>query len=93
MINNANVILPIDWVRAELYCQITGESMDAIYDRIREASWAAGKHYKRTGQRTLWINIKEAQEWIRKQPHVETVVKASRKGSKSEPENDDRACA
>lgn len=92
MINNANVILPIDWIRAELYCQITGETMEAIYSHIRECNWAAGKHYKRTGQRTLWINVKEAQEWIKKQPHVETVVKC-RKGSKSAPANDERACA
>jgi hypothetical protein len=93
MLNSAQVILPIDFIRAELYCQITGESMEAIYGHIRDGNWAAGKHYKRTGQRTLWINIKEAQEWIRKQPHVETVVKASRKASKSAMENDDRACA
>lgn len=79
MINSAQVILPIDLIRAELYSQITGESMEAIYSHIRDGDWAAGKHYKRTGQRTLWINIKEAQEWIRKQPHVETVVKACRK--------------
>lgn len=71
-------LLPIEWVRAEKYCQITGESMEAIYSHIRDGDWAAGKHYKRTGPRTLWINIKEAQEWVRKQPHVETVVKARR---------------
>ena len=93
MINSAQVILPIEFIRAELYCQITGESMEAIYGHIRDGEWAAGKHYKRTGQRTLWINIKEAQEWIRKQPHVETVVKASRKALKSEKESADRACA
>lgn len=79
MIDNAQVILPIDWIRAEKYSQLTGEPMEAIYGHIRDGDWAAGKHYKRTGQRTLWINIKEAQEWIRKQPHVETVVKLSRK--------------
>lgn len=93
MLNSAQVILPIDWVRAELYCQITGESIESIYAHIRNSDWAAGKHYKRTGQRTLWINIKEAQEWIKKQPHVETVVKASQKALKSVPANDEQACA
>lgn len=79
------VFLPIQWVKAERYCQLTGETMEAIYGHIREGEWAAGKHYKRTGQRTLWINIKEAQEWIRKQPHVETVVKARCKTLSDEP--------
>lgn len=78
MLNFAHVVLPIEWIRAEAYCSVTGESMEAIYIHIRDGDWAAGKHYKRTGQRTLWINIKEAQEWIRKQPHVETVVKVRR---------------
>jgi len=68
------VFLPIQWIRAERYCFFTGETTEAIYGHIRNGDWAAGKHYKRTGQRTLWINIIEAQEWIRKQPHVETVV-------------------
>lgn len=36
MINSAQVILPIEFIRAELYCQITGESMEAIYGHIRE---------------------------------------------------------
>lgn len=81
MIDNAQVVLPIDWIRAEKYCQITGESMEAIYGHIRDGDWAAGKHYKRTGQRTLWINIREAQDWIWKQPHVETVVNAGRKAT------------
>lgn len=72
----SSFLLPIEWIRAEKYTQITGESMEAIYSHIRDGDWAAGKHYKRTGQRTLWINIREAQEWVREQPHVETVVKA-----------------
>ncbi|HLO61718.1 MAG TPA: hypothetical protein VK165_02010 [Azonexus sp.] len=72
-------LLPIEWIRAERYSQLTGETMEAIYSHIREGDWASSKHYKRTGQRTLWINIREAQEWIRKQPHVETVVNAGRK--------------
>ena len=74
-------LLPIEWVRAERYSQITGETIEAIYSHIRDGDWAAGKHYKRTGQRTLWVNIKEAQEWVAKQPHVETVVKAKRTSS------------
>lgn len=71
------ILFPIQWVRAEKYCQLTGESIESIYTHIRNSDWAAGKHYKRTGQRTLWINIKEAQEWIERQPHIETVVKAT----------------
>lgn len=72
--------LPLGWIRAEFYCQVTGEPMESVYGRIRDFSWAAGKHYKRTGKRTLWVNYPEAQEWIKAQPHVESEVKICRKG-------------
>lgn len=86
--------LPIEWIRAERYCDATGDTLDAIYSRIRDGEWAAGKHYKRTGQRTLWVNIQEAQQWVENQPHVETVVKInSRKESKSGKEPGALACA
>ncbi len=60
------------WVRAERYCQLSGEPMEAVYSRIRDGEWAAGKHYKRTGPRTLWINPIEVSRWIDRHPHVET---------------------
>jgi hypothetical protein len=41
MINSAQLVLPIDFIRAELYCQITGESMEAIYSNIRDGNCAA----------------------------------------------------
>ncbi|WP_168226896.1 hypothetical protein [Chromobacterium violaceum] len=64
-------VLPVRWVRAEFYCRSTGEPMDTVLVRIREGIWAAGKHYKRTGPRTLWINLIEANKWVDHQPHVE----------------------
>lgn len=65
--------LPLEWVRAARYCEITGESMDTVYDRIAGGTWAAGQHYKRTGPRTLWINLPAINQWIRNQPHVEAL--------------------
>ena len=66
--------LPIEWIRASRYSDLTGEPMDAIYERITDGLWAAGKHYKRTGKRTLWINLPAVTEWINSQPHVEAVA-------------------
>ncbi|HJV53070.1 MAG TPA: hypothetical protein VJ652_16505 [Noviherbaspirillum sp.] len=72
-------VLPIKWIRAKQYCDITGEPMDTINGRILDAVWAAGVHYKRTGPRTLWINITEAQKWIDQQPHVEALCQRASK--------------
>lgn len=68
-----NENLLIEWVRASRYCELTGEPLDTIYERITDGVWAAGLHYKRTGKRTLWINIPAVTAWINQQPHVESV--------------------
>lgn len=86
-----NNVLPLDWVRAARYCELTGESMDTVYDRITGGTWAAGKHYKRTGPKTLWINLPEINQWIKNQPHVEAL--GFPRGSKSETGSAARASA
>lgn len=71
----------LSWVRVEKYCEMTGEPLNTVLDRVRDGKWAAKKHYKRTGPRTLWINPQEADQWISQQPHVEAMQFL--KGSKS----------
>lgn len=67
-------ILQLHWIRAEQYCRLAGESIDTVRERIRDGVWAAGKHYKRTGPRTLWISIPAVNQWIEHQPVVESCV-------------------
>lgn len=64
--------LSINWIRAEKYCALTGDPIHSVHERIRAGVWAAGKHYKRTGPRTLWINIRSTEQWIEQQPDAET---------------------
>lgn len=77
--------LNVEWVRASAYCSASHDPMEAVYDRINAGQWAAGKHYKRTGPRTLWINIPAVTQWINNQPHVESTHFP--RGSKSDREN------
>lgn len=86
-----NAVLAMEWVRAAKYCELTGEPMETVESRIRAGEWAAGKHYKRTGPRTLWINLHEANQWVANQPHVEAT--AFPKASNSEKDSVARACA
>jgi len=64
-------LIVLSWVRAEKYCEDSGEPMTTVLTRTHSGEWAAGKHYKRTGPRTLWINMQEVDNWISQQPHVE----------------------
>lgn len=84
-------VLPVRWIRAEHYCAVSGESLYTVQERIRDGIWAAGLHYKRTGPRTLWINLHAVTQWIEQQPHIETT--AFPKESKSAKASADRACA
>ncbi len=67
-------LLPIKWIRAEAYCQFTGESINTVRERINDGVWAAGVHYRRTGPRTLWVSLPDVTAWIEKQPLVESQV-------------------
>ena len=60
-------IVVLSWVRAERYCEDSGDPISTVMDRIHTGTWAANKHYKRTGPRTLWINRQEVDNWISKQ--------------------------
>lgn len=67
-------IFILSWVRVDKYCYNTGDTKDAVMGRIYSGAWAANKHYKRTGPRTLWINQQEVDKWISLQPHVEAAA-------------------
>lgn len=69
-----NALLPLTWVRAERYCELTGEPLNTIRDRANSGIWAAGHHFKRIGQRTLVLNLNAITDWFNKQPHVESVT-------------------
>lgn len=74
--------IALEWIRVDRYCDLTGEPRETVESRIRDATWAAGKHYKRTGPRTLWINLLEANKWVTNHQHVEATdfPKASKSG-------------
>jgi hypothetical protein len=76
-------LVQLHWIRAEQYCLLTGESIDTVRERIRDGEWAGGKHYKRTGPRTLWISIPAINQWIDQQPLVEPYVPKELKSARA----------
>lgn len=70
------------WVRVERYCELVGEPINTVFKRITSGQWAAGLHYKRTGPRTLWINLDGANDWVTIQPHVEAACQPVSKSAK-----------
>ena len=83
-------IIVLSWVRAEKYSEESGDPLDSVMGRIRSGEWAAGKHFKRTSQRVLWINRQAVEQWIDQQPHVEATCPP---GLRRARENQANACA
>lgn len=57
--------LPYEWVRVDRHIKMTGDTKNAIDDRIASGEWAEGKNYTRTGPRMLWINVIEFNKWVK----------------------------
>ncbi|MEG1769867.1 MAG: excisionase [Comamonas sp.] len=60
-----------EWVLAEKFQELTGVTPMAIHNRRRAGIWLDGKHCAVIARR-LYVNIKEADQWIKNQlsqPH------------------------
>lgn len=55
-----------EWVLAEKYQELTGITPMAIHNRRRAGVWLDGQHCAVIARR-LYVNIKEADRWIKNQ--------------------------
>lgn len=56
------------------YCQITGESVNSIHQRIHKGTWKAGVHVvKPEGSDHWWVILTAVREWVQVPP-VELVA-------------------
>lgn len=51
------------WVTLEKYCDLTGESAEAIRCRRKKGIWTDGYHSKVVA-RHIWVNYEAAQAWV-----------------------------
>ena len=48
------------------YCELSGESIDAVTRRIERGVWAEGKQVKKIANvRERWIDLEEVEKWAR----------------------------
>lgn len=60
-----------EWVLAEKFCELTGNTPNAIHQRRKAGCWLDGVHTA-VVRRRLYVNIKAADQWIKSQlsqPH------------------------
>mgnify|MGYP003625770231 CR=1 FL=1 len=60
---NTNELVALKWVKLKHWCNLTGDTGNAVHARRKTGKWKDGVHCMvRDGN--LWINIREGQSWI-----------------------------
>ena len=55
---------PLRWIKLTVYCQLSGDSPDAVHARRRKQQWTDGLHCKLGPDGNLWINPEEVNKWV-----------------------------
>ncbi|BBU68724.1 hypothetical protein ICHIJ1_20420 [Fluviibacter phosphoraccumulans] len=62
----------LTWVRAERYCELSGEPLSTIRNRVSQGIWVQNLHFKRITERALVVNLDAITDWFNHQPHFTT---------------------
>ena len=52
-------------IKLNRYCELTGDTPDAVHMRRRRGEWIDGRHCHLISGRRLWINLAEVSAWVR----------------------------
>jgi hypothetical protein len=52
------------WVKLKKYCEISGDTPDAVHAKRRKGAWLDDIHCKIAPDGNLWINLVEIEKWI-----------------------------
>ena len=54
----------LNWVRLNRYCEMSGDTPDAVNCRLRNGHWIRGVHTKvPEGSASIWVNLKAVEDW------------------------------
>lgn len=62
--DTATYISPLRWLRLATYCQLSGDTADAVHARRRKRQWTDGVQCKIGPDGNLWVNPEEVNRWI-----------------------------
>lgn len=59
----------LTWVNSSRYCELTGDTVDAINGRLRAGIWVRDVHARRPeGSKQLWVNLTAVNDWAAGKP-------------------------
>lgn len=61
-----NVTTSLRTVPLTKYCELSGEDIDSVRQRLKRGTWVKGIHaFKAEGVRELWIDLEAVEQWVR----------------------------
>ena len=52
------------WVKLKKYCDISGDTKDAVNAKRKVGKWAEGIHWRKAPDGKIWINTEEVERWV-----------------------------
>lgn len=55
----------LHWVRLSKYCDMSGDTPDAVEKRLRTGKWLRDVHARKPeGSSELWVNLLAVNDWV-----------------------------
>lgn len=52
------------WVKLDKYCELSGDTKQAVYFRRKTFLWKEGVQLRKDPQNRLWVNLEEVENWL-----------------------------
>ncbi len=58
------ITIIMKWVKLRRYCELSGDTSNAVHAKRRKGEWLDGIHCKIAPDGNLWINLTEIERWV-----------------------------
>ena len=58
------------WVRLQKYCELSGDTLDAVHARRRRGEWLNDIQCRLAPDKHLWVNLQEVEKWVERTNHA-----------------------
>lgn len=52
------------WVKLCRYCELSGDTSDAVHAKRRKGQWVDGVHCRIAPDGNLWVNMEAVEKWV-----------------------------
>lgn len=52
------------WVKLGKYCELTGDTKEAVYQKRHKGIWRDGLHCKIADDGAMWVNTEAVDQWV-----------------------------